>query len=218
MKSNVLYHAGVADVRVPPVSSLVTKSDRKAAINSTGVISVIGLFQVNRMAEALAALAVEHVDFDSPTELRIEPGFCLAQPWDFDAMVSAVRQRRDGGALGPVEAQRIIMADMPTLYRIRRGEHSVFAARQADDPYLKAKIVGELRCDPALFYICDARLMRFSDGGKLRPVWPSKPWSEPDYRQIGVLAPDIVQILQTLGVRIIAAKSGAAPGNDNEKL
>lgn len=194
MRSNDLYHAGVADVRVPPVSYLATKCDPKAAINSTGVISVIGLFQVSRMAEALTALAVEHVKFDSPTELRIESGFCLAQPWDFDTMVSAVRQRRDDGTLGPVEAERIIMADMPTLYRIRMGEHSVFAARQAEDPYLKAKIVGELRS-----------------------VSPSKPWAGPDYSKIGMLAPDIVQILQTLRVRIIAANLLTVAGNDNEQ-
>lgn len=108
------------------------------------------------------------------------------------------------------------MADMPILYRIKMDDHSVFAARQAGDLYLNAKIVGELRCDPAAFYICDDRLMRFSDGGKLRPVSPSKPWAGPDYSKIGVLAPDIVQILQTLGVIIISARLGSVPGNDND--
>ena len=217
MNLKELYQAGISDVRVPPVVCLAASGDRKAAINSTGVLSVIGLFQVNRMAEALSAIAIERVDFGSPQDSLIETGFSLAQPWDHEVMVRAIRQRRDDGTLDPIEALRIIMHDMPVLYLILSGDHAVFAARQFGDTHIKAKIVGELRCDPTLFYICDDRLMRFMDGGKLGPVSPAQPWGEVVPGQAALLAPDIIQIAQALGVRVVAPNLRSGPvGNDNE--
>ena len=217
MNLKELYQAGISDVRVPPVVCLAASGDRTAAINSTGVISVIGLFQVNRMAAALTAIAVERVDFSSPQDRLIETGFSLAQPWDQEAMVRAIRQRRDDGTLDAVEALRVSMNDMPVLYLILSGDHAVFAARQFGDTYIKAQVVGELRCDPTVFYICDDRLMRFMDGGKLGPVSPAQPWGEAVPGQAAVLAPDIVQIAQALGVRIVAPNLKSGPvGNDNE--
>lgn len=217
-----LIQAGTIDVRLPSVSPLASDDDRSAALNSTGVLTVIGgAFQVDRLAAALIATTGKCTSLEGQVTQQVETRHVLAQPWNYNRMVSAITARREERPAGPIEVMRVSGARLPTLYIVLAGEHEVFAARQAGDEQIPVQILGDYQCDFQNHFIQSGHLMDFSSG-ELTPVSPEEPWSGAAEWEDAKLAPDVMQIIQALGVRVIASdrsdqdKRERANGHDND--
>lgn len=202
---------GVSDVRIPGHPELGERGDPLSGPDATGIFSVIGPFQVDLFAQAVQATAFSAAKLAPPETVSIELRYTLAQPFRFDRLVGAVRDRREALATAPVKVQRLSIAGLPALYQVVEGRHRAFAARDAGDIAIIAQIDLDYRCDPSAFSLHGDLLMREAEGVRW-PVSPLRSWDLPIEAAGAVVTPALNYALQAIGVRSLPV--GTAPSYD----
>lgn len=196
---------GVTDVRLPSASTTDADNVNDAGPGATGVMSVIGPFQVDRFV----AIVMRREPAMVSTTVDADTRFILAQPWSIDHMANAAARHRSFAAACPVELNRIHIAGLPTLFSVVSGRHRAFTAREHGDLAIDAHIHADLYCEASAFEIDGSTLTRDFDG-EHRPVAPAQSWGGSVPSEDAALPVDVVQILQALGCPMAAGMHLAA--------
>jgi hypothetical protein len=188
------------DIRLPGITAEGDTS-RSMGPAATGILTVVGPFHVDVVAEALQALVVETIVPLRSDPVTIDAKFVLAQPWNHDRMVRAVQFRQRDIAAGPIRVSRVIVPNLPDHYIISEGAHRSFAARQRGDLVIDAMVTTTLHAAPEQFSVVGDTLMRCTCDGTF-PVSPSGLAARPVGREAARLSRDVIHVLAALGCAV----------------
>lgn len=185
------WQGGVIDLRLPGITAEGATA-RDIGPAATGILTVIGPFQVEVVAEALQALVVERIVPLRSDLVPIQTKFVLAQPWNQDRMIRAVQLRQCEIAAGPIRVNRVVIPNLPDHYLVGEGVHRSFAARQRGDLVIDAMVTATLHVAPEQFCVVGNMLMRSTCDGTF-PVSPSG---------AARLSRDVIYVLAALGCAV----------------
>ncbi|WP_449470221.1 hypothetical protein [Sphingobium chungangianum] len=195
--------AGVTDLRLATGSASGDADEPGAGPHRTRVLTVLGVFPVDRYVMALMSIAKGNPASGAPP-VPIPSKFVLSQPWSIERISREVAARRSGQDLGPIRVNRLRVPTLPDMYGAISGRHRSFVARDCGDHKIAAEIDGDYDCDPSGFAIQGQSLKR-EIGGTFVPVSPRDPWGSPVTAAEASIPPDVSYILQALGIRVLAA-------------
>lgn len=194
------WHGGVMDVRLPGITA-EGETARSLGPAATGILTVVGPFHVEVVADALQALVVERIVPLRTDAVSIEAKFVLAQPWNHDRMIRAVQLRQREIAAGPIRVSRVVIPNLPDHYIVGEGVHRSFAARQRGDLVIDAMVTATLHVAPEQFCVVGDTLMRCTCDGTF-PVSPSGSAARPVSREAARLSRDVIHVLAALGCAV----------------
>lgn len=159
------------------------KCSNSRSVGTTGILSLIGPFHVERFAIALRLVVVSRSI--EKTVIKIDPSHVLSQPWLPDRIerCMAIREAEQFDSI-QIEA-RVQMTDWPDLFLVENGMHRSYTARRFGDESIEAEVRETWICDPTAFFLDGSQLMHGSVGT-----------SEARGREI---ASDVATILECLG-------------------
>lgn len=188
------------DLRLPGITA-TDGAGRSVGPAATGILTVVGPFNVEVVAEALQALVVERVVLERSHPVPIETKFVLAQPWNHDRMIRAVQLRKRKIAAGPIRVSRVVIPNLPDHYVVEEGVHRSFAARQRGDMVIDAVVTATLHADPEQFSVVGDTLMRCTSSGTF-PVSPVGSAARPIAQGTARLSREAIHVLATLGCAV----------------
>jgi hypothetical protein len=156
--------AGVMDTAFPVPGGEHDVLEREHAPAATGVLTVMGSFQVDRIIAGLRAVTVETQTTGALTPETITTRFALAQPYRLDRLRSAVTVQRSDAAFEPIRVAKINHPDLEEVVVVLGGVHRTYAARQAGRETLPAIVEEVWTVDPTAFSIIGRRLLRHAPG------------------------------------------------------
>jgi hypothetical protein len=188
------------DVRLPGITA-EGETARSLGPAATGILTVLGPFHVDVVAEALQALVVERIVSLRSPSISIDAKFVLAQPYNYDRMIRAVQLRQREIAAGPIRVSRVIVSNLPDHYIVSEGAHRSFAARQRGDLMIDAMVTATLHAAPEQFRVVGDTLMRCTCDGTF-PVSPSGSAARPVGREAARLSRDVIHVLAAMGCAV----------------
>jgi hypothetical protein len=154
------WQAGVMDTVFAIPGAGQDALERDLAPCATGVMTVIGAFQVDRAIAAFEAITVAKTPPANPGQVEIETKFALAQPYRLDRMRQAMSKRLAGLPVDPIRIARIDHPDFEDISIVLKGAHRAYAARQSGIEEMNAIVDEVWQIDPKAFCVVGHRLIR----------------------------------------------------------
>jgi hypothetical protein len=191
------WEAGVMDTGFPVAGEQDKRLERELGPVATGIFTVLGAFQVDRVIAAFEAVTIEKIATNDTAVVPIDTRFALSQPYRADKMRQATAIRRAGAEIAPIRVARLSDPRLAALTVVTEGAHRAYAARTFGDATIPGVIHETWRLDPAAFCVLGRKLLR-------RPRAGEDPLSMETVGQVADLPVDICNLLAFLGTEVRA--------------
>jgi hypothetical protein len=191
------WEAGVMDTQFPVAEGQDLRLERALGPIVTGIFTVLGAFQVDRVIEAFEAVTVEKVPTNDDRVVAIDTKFALSQPYRADKMRQATAIRRAGAEIEPVRVARLSDPQYAALTIVTNGAHRAYAARTFGDLTIPAIVHETWHIDPPSFCLLGRKLL-------LRPRANEDALSMGTVAQAADMPVDVCTMLAFLGTEIRA--------------